>query len=85
MALFEGESTKVIDKFNGENFNLWKFTMEMVLASMDLWEIIDGSEEAPPSYEYLITTLETFVRISCTLPPLRYALTKNPVRSGTTM
>ncbi len=27
----------------------------------------------------------TSVRISCTLPPLRYALTKNPVRSGTTM
>jgi hypothetical protein len=26
-----------------------------------------------------------FVRISCTLPPLRYAFTKNPVRSGTTM
>jgi hypothetical protein len=23
--------------------------MEMVLASMDLWEIVDGSEEAPPS------------------------------------
>jgi hypothetical protein len=49
MALFEGESAKVIDKFNGENFNLWKFKMEMVFASMDLWEIVDGSEEAPPS------------------------------------
>ncbi len=49
MALFEGESTRVIDKFNGENFNLWKFKMEMVLASMDLWEIVDESEEVPPS------------------------------------
>ncbi len=49
MASFEGESARVIDKFNGENFNLWKFKMEMVLASMDLWEIVDGSEEAPPS------------------------------------
>ncbi len=49
MASFEGESAKVIDKFNGENFNLWKFKMEMVLASMDLWEIVDGSKEAPPS------------------------------------
>ncbi len=49
MALFEGESARIIDKFNGENFNLWKFKMEMVLASMDLWEIVDGSEEAPPS------------------------------------
>jgi hypothetical protein len=49
MASFEGESARVIDKFNGENFNLWKFKMEMVLASMDLWEIVDGLEEAPPS------------------------------------
>ncbi len=49
MASFEGESARVIDKFNGENFNLWKFKMEMVLASMDLWQIVDGSEEAPPS------------------------------------
>jgi len=49
MASFEGESARIIDKFNGENFNLWKFNMEMVLASMDLWEIVDGSEEAPPS------------------------------------
>ncbi len=44
MALFEGKNTRVINKFNGENFNLWKFKMEMVLASMDLWEIVDGSE-----------------------------------------
>jgi hypothetical protein len=49
MASFEGESTRVIDKFNGENFNLWKFKMEMVLASMDLWEIVDRSAEAAPS------------------------------------
>jgi transposase InsO family protein len=47
MASFEGESARVIDKFKGENFNLWKFKMEMVLASMDLWEIVDDSEEAP--------------------------------------
>jgi hypothetical protein len=49
MASFEGKSAKVIDKFNGENFNLWKFKMEMVLASVDLWEIVDRSKEAPPS------------------------------------
>ncbi len=43
MASFEGENAKVIDKFNGENFNLWKFKMEMVLASMDLWEIVEDN------------------------------------------
>jgi hypothetical protein len=49
MASFEGENVRVIEKFNGENFNLWKFKMEMVLASMDLWEIVDEFEEAPLS------------------------------------
>jgi hypothetical protein len=29
MASFEGENARVIDKFNGENFSLWKFKMEM--------------------------------------------------------
>ncbi len=36
MASFDGESARVIDKFKGENFNLWKFKMEIVLTSMDL-------------------------------------------------
>ena len=49
MATYEGESARVIDKFKGENFNLWKFKMEMVLASMDLWEIVDDTEEPPSS------------------------------------
>jgi hypothetical protein len=49
MASFEEENAKIIYKFNGENFSLWKFKMEMVLASMDLWEIVDRSEEASPS------------------------------------
>ena len=49
MAFFEGENVKIIDKFYRERFNLWKFKIEMLSASMDLWDIIDGSEEAPPS------------------------------------
>jgi len=48
MATFENESARSIDKFNGENFRLWKFRMEMVLASMDLWEIVEETEEPPP-------------------------------------
>ncbi len=50
MASFDGESTRVIDKFKGENFNLWKFKIEMMLAFMDLWEIVDDTEE-PPSFD----------------------------------
>ncbi|OAE20919.1 hypothetical protein AXG93_3256s1660 [Marchantia polymorpha subsp. ruderalis] len=49
MASFEDKSAKTIDKFHGERFNLWKFKIEMLLASMDLWDIIDGSKKSPPS------------------------------------
>jgi len=41
------EGVKVIDKFNGENFNLWKFKIDMVFASMDLGEIEDSLERHP--------------------------------------
>ena len=43
------EGLRVVDKFNRENFSLRKFKMEMVLASCDLWDIVDGSKAAPPS------------------------------------
>lgn len=36
MASFEGERARVTNKFNGENFNLWKFKIEMLLASLDI-------------------------------------------------
>lgn len=35
MAYLESEAVRIIDKFNGEKFSLWKFKMEMVLAFMD--------------------------------------------------
>ena len=49
MASFESKGLKMVDKFNGVNFHLWKFKMEMVMAKKELWEIVDGSEEPPPS------------------------------------
>jgi hypothetical protein len=50
MAGIENESTKVIDKFKGDNFNLWKFKVEMVLESMDLKKIVEETED-PPSFD----------------------------------
>ena len=44
MAYLESEAAKVIDKFHGEKFSLWKFKMGMALASVDLWDIVDGSQ-----------------------------------------
>ena len=49
MAYLESEVARVIDKFHEKKFSLWKFKMEMALASVDLWDIVDGSEKAPPS------------------------------------
>jgi hypothetical protein len=48
IASFEGESVRVLEKFNGTNFNLWKFKMNLALSSIDLWKIVEGMEEAPP-------------------------------------
>ena len=49
MASSDNEGLRVVDKFNGKNFSLWKFKMEMVLASCDLWDIVDESGATPPS------------------------------------
>ena len=44
MVLFESEATRVIGKFNRG-----KFKIEMLLASVDLWNIVDKYEEIPYS------------------------------------
>ena len=49
MASFESKAARINNKFNGRNLNLWKFKMEMLLASMDLWDIVERFEEASPS------------------------------------
>jgi len=48
MATSEGDGVRVIDKFNGDNFGLWKFKMEMILVE-DLQKIVEGIEELPRS------------------------------------
>ena len=48
MASSTNDNLSMIDKFNGDNFGLWKFKMEMVLAAKDLWDIVDKSKSPPP-------------------------------------
>ncbi|UYV67544.1 hypothetical protein LAZ67_5001167 [Cordylochernes scorpioides] len=36
-----------IQKFNGDNFHLWKFQMKIILEAKDLLSITDGSEVKP--------------------------------------
>ena len=38
-----------MDEFHEDNFSLWKFKMNIVLGSMDLWDIVNESEKALPS------------------------------------
>ena len=61
MASSGGEGVRIIDKFNGENFGMWKFKMEMILVEKDLREVVDGSEE-PPSEDADPKTKKAFER-----------------------
>ena len=36
MTSSDGEGLRLVDKFNGENFSLWKIKMEMILSAKDL-------------------------------------------------
>ena len=49
MASFEIDYSKVVDKFEGVNFHLLEFKMEMVMAEKELWDIVEGSEQFPHS------------------------------------
>lgn len=47
MTSFEGENLKIVEKFKGDNFHLRKAKMELLLATLDLWDIVDETKEAP--------------------------------------
>ena len=47
IALYESETPRVVvDKYNGDNFSLFKFKMEMILDEKDLWDIVEGTKRA---------------------------------------
>lgn len=48
MCFSEGEGITMVDKFYGKNFNIYKFKIEMFLATKDLSNIVGGSETPPP-------------------------------------
>jgi hypothetical protein len=41
------ESLKVMEKFDGGNFHLWKFKMRMMISKHGLWKFVDGSATLP--------------------------------------
>ena len=49
MVSSEGDGHITLDKFGGDNFNRYKFKLEMVMSTKDLRHILDGLELPPPS------------------------------------
>ncbi len=43
MSSFQMESLKVMEKFDGDNFHLWKFKMHIIFSKHGLWKFVDGS------------------------------------------
>jgi hypothetical protein len=42
MVFSEGKGLTMVDEFNGKNFNLYKFKLDLVLVTNNFWEIVDG-------------------------------------------
>ncbi len=47
ISSFQMESLKVMEKFDGGNFHLWKFKMHMMFYKHGLWKFVDGSATLP--------------------------------------
>jgi hypothetical protein len=47
MSSFQMESLKVMEKFDGGNFHLWKFKMHMMFSKHGFWKFVDGSATLP--------------------------------------
>ncbi len=47
MSSCQIESLKVMEKFDGGNFQLWKFKMCVMLSKHGLWKFVDGSATLP--------------------------------------
>ncbi len=47
MSSFQMESLKIMEKFNGGNFHIWKFKIHMMLSKHRLWKFVDGSATIP--------------------------------------
>jgi hypothetical protein len=54
MPFFQMEFLKVMEKFDGGNFHLWKFKMHIMLSKHGLWKFVDGSATIP-DHQYQIT------------------------------
>ena len=49
MTSSESNGHITLNKFGSDNFNIYKFKLEMMMSGEDLLEIMEGSELPPPS------------------------------------
>jgi hypothetical protein len=45
MLSFQMESLKVMQKFDGDNFHLWKFKICMMLSKHGFWKFINAMQQ----------------------------------------
>jgi len=48
------KSLKVMEKFDGGNFHLWKFKMRMMFSKHGLWKFVDGNATIPYDEDQII-------------------------------
>ncbi len=44
MASLDSKEVIHAEKFNGQNFQLWKFQMTFIFQAKDVWYVVNGSE-----------------------------------------
>ncbi len=47
MTSYANTDKYTMEKFNGKNFHLWKFKIQMILEEKDLWDIVSGDKIMP--------------------------------------
>jgi len=47
MSSFQIESLKIMEKFDGGNFHLWKFKMPIIISKHGLCKFVDGNATLP--------------------------------------
>ncbi len=62
MSSFQMEFLKVMEKFGGGNFHLWKFKMHMMLSKHGLWKFVDGSATIPNDEDQIMDYNEKATR-----------------------
>ena len=60
MASRVEDSISRIEKFDGLNFHLWKFKMQVVLEDKDLWNIVNGTEVEPAGQGVTVAEQDRF-------------------------